>query len=190
MSPWVTTCLITQMVTCLSVKKSAISLIRIVPQKGTLYITTEMGKLTVEPLEICVIPRGIRFSVDITEFSRGWVCEIFKGHFKLPDLGPIGANGLANPRDFKAPHAWYEKVNEKFVVHNKYLGEMYECEMDHSPFDVVAWHGNYHPYKYHLSNFNTIGTVSFDHPDPSIFTVLTAPTDEPGYIEISLSLIF
>lgn len=152
----------------------------IVPQTGTLYITTEFGKLTAEPLEIVVIPRGIRFTVDITEFSRGWIVEVFKGHFRIPDLGPIGANGLANPRDFKIPHAWYEKVNEKFIVHNKYLGEMYECEMDHSPFDVVAWHGNYVPYKYHLSNFNTIGTISFDHPDPSIFTVLTAPTDEPG----------
>jgi len=136
--------------------------------------------MTVAPLEICVIQRGIRFSIDLTEFSRGWACEIFKGHFQIPDLGPIGANGLANPRDFDIPVAAYEKVSEEFTIVNKYLGEFFECKMDHSPFDVVAWHGNYAPYKYPLKKFNTMNTVSFDHPDPSIFTVLTAQTDEPG----------
>jgi len=152
----------------------------IVPQSGTLYITTEMGKMTVEQLEICVIPRGVKFSVEITELSKGWVCEIFKGHFAIPDLGPIGANGLANPRDFKVPVAYYERVKENYVIINKYLGTIYESDIEHSPYNIVAWHGNYTPYKYHLSNYNTMNTVSFDHPDPSIFTVLTAQTDEPG----------
>lgn len=136
--------------------------------------------MVVAPLEICVIQKGIRFSVDVTEFSRGWICEVYKTHFTIPNLGPIGANGLANPRDFKIPVAWYEKSDEKFTIVNKYLGKLFTCEMDHSPFDVVAWHGNYAPYKYNLMDFNVIGTISYDHPDPSIFTVLTAPTDEPG----------
>eukprot|EP00331_Platyophrya_macrostoma_P028207 CAMPEP_0176435696 /NCGR_PEP_ID=MMETSP0127-20121128/17493_1 /TAXON_ID=938130 /ORGANISM="Platyophrya macrostoma, Strain WH" /LENGTH=446 /DNA_ID=CAMNT_0017818807 /DNA_START=38 /DNA_END=1378 /DNA_ORIENTATION=+ len=152
----------------------------IVPQLGDLYITTELGKLEVKPTEIVVIPRGIKFKVDLGGFSRGYVCEIFKGHFVLPDLGPIGANGLANPRDFQTPTAAYEEGQESYTVINKFQGEMFEYEMDHTPFDIVAWHGNYYPFKYDLALFNTINTVSYDHPDPSIFTVLTCQSDEKG----------
>lgn len=152
----------------------------IVPQQGTLYITTEFGKMTIAPREICVIQRGIKFSVEITEPSRGYITEVFKGHFKLPDLGPIGANGLANPRDFKVPTACFENNEQTYTIINKYIGQLFECTIDHSPYDVVAWHGNYVPYKYNLDDFCAMNTVTFDHPDPSIFTVLTCPTDEPG----------
>lgn len=156
----------------------------IIPQVGTLDIATEFGRLTVEPQEIVVIPRGIKFSVAISESSRGYVLEIFKGHFELPNLGPIGANGLANPRDFLTPVAWFEedeaKLEASHTIINKYMQKMFTKEMDHSPFDVVAWHGNYYPYKYDLRYFNCMNTVSFDHPDPSIYTVLTCPSDEPG----------
>eukprot|EP01017_Pseudomicrothorax_dubius_P004859 TRINITY_DN1108_c0_g1_i6.p1 TRINITY_DN1108_c0_g1~~TRINITY_DN1108_c0_g1_i6.p1 ORF type:complete len:470 (-),score=100.35 TRINITY_DN1108_c0_g1_i6:167-1576(-) len=152
----------------------------IVPQTGTLYIVTEMGKMTVAPKEIAVIQRGIRFSVEITEDSRGWVAEVFKGHLRLPDLGPIGANGLANPRDFETPAAYFEEDSTEWKVIHKYQGEMFECTQDHSPFDVVAWHGNYAPYRYSLDRFCPMNAVRYDHPDPSIFTVLTCPSDEPG----------
>jgi homogentisate 1,2-dioxygenase len=153
----------------------------IVPQEGTLYIATEFGKMTVSPKEICVIPRGIRFSVEVEGPVRGYISETFKGHFKIPDLGPIGANGLANPRDFLCPSAFYEKIEAKYKIYNKYQGEMFVAEQDHSPFDVVAWHGNYVPTKYNLDLFNAMNTVTFDHPDPSIFTVLTVQSDEAGY---------
>ncbi|EGR28795.1 hypothetical protein IMG5_168310 [Ichthyophthirius multifiliis] len=152
----------------------------IVPQEGTLYITTEMGKMVVKQREICILPRGIKFSIDITQPSRGYVCEVFKGHFKIPDLGPIGANGLANPRDFECPIAFYENIEKEYKLFNKFQGKIFQSTLKSSPYDVVAWHGNYCPYKYNLDNFNTINTVSFDHPDPSIFTVLTCPSDEPG----------
>lgn len=152
----------------------------IVPQKGTLYITTELGKLVVEPTEIVVIPRGIKFSIDIEGFARGYALEVFKAHFKLPDLGPIGTTGLAVPRDFLIPTAWYEEVQEKYTIINKYAGKFFEYEQDHSPFNIVGWRGNYYPYKYNLKNFNAMGSVSYDHPDPSILTVLTVQTDEPG----------
>lgn len=153
----------------------------IVPQKGVLYITTEFGKLKVSPNEICVIQQGIRFSVDIDEPSRGYILEVFDNHFCLPDLGPIGANGLANPRDFLTPVACFENLKDvSFKIINKYQGSLFEAAQDHSCFDVVAWHGNYAPYKYNLANFNTMNTVSFDHADPSIFTVLTCPSLKPG----------
>jgi len=152
----------------------------IVPQIGTLFVNTEFGKLKVSPHEILVMPRGIRYSIDISESSRGWICEIYKGHFRLPELGPIGANGLANIRDFKAPKADYKEQEGNFMIYQKFCGKMFECEKFHTPFDVVAWHGSYYPYKYNLDDFSTINAVSFDHPDPSIFTVLTVPTDEPG----------
>ena len=154
----------------------------IVPQEGTLFIVTEFGKMTVAPKEIAVIPRGIRFSVEVEGPVRGYIAEPFKGHFKIPDLGPIGANGLANPRDFLSPVAFFEKVEASYKVYNKYQGEIFVSEQDHSPFDVVAWHGNYCPSKYNLDLFNAMNTVTFDHPDPSIFTVLTIQSDEPGYI--------
>ncbi|GFO43550.1 homogentisate 1,2-dioxygenase [Plakobranchus ocellatus] len=153
----------------------------IVPQTGTLTITTEMGKMEVAPREICVIQRGMRFSVDVKGDTRGYILEVFDDHFQLPSLGPIGANGLANPRDFLTPVACYEdrEVNQ-FTVINKYHGHLFAASQCHSPFDVVAWHGNYVPYKYDLKNFMVINSVSFDHADPSIFTVLTCPSLKPG----------
>ncbi|KAI9143238.1 homogentisate 1,2-dioxygenase-like protein [Paraphysoderma sedebokerense] len=154
----------------------------IVPQQGALDITTEFGKLFVEPNEICVIPRGVKFAVSLPHGpSRGYILEVFNGRFEIPDLGPIGANGLANPRDFQSPVAWYEeRQNVEFTIINKYLNAMWSATQDHSPFNVVAWHGNYVPYKYNLAHFNTMNTVSFDHPDPSIFTVLTCKSSTPG----------
>lgn len=136
----------------------------IVPQQGTLTIQTEMGWLEVAPNEIVVIPRGIKMSVKLAEFSRGYVLEIFKGHFELPGLGPIGSNGLANPRDFYMPTAAYEDLDGEHTVLNKYGGQLFRATMNHSPFDVVAWHGNYAPYKYNLENFCCMNSVTFDHP--------------------------
>lgn len=153
----------------------------IVPQLGALRIDTEMGRMDVAPGEICVIQRGIKFRVHLlNETARGYICENYGSTFRLPDLGPIGANGLANPRDFLTPVARYENIDGDFTVIAKFLGNLWEAPIDHSPLDIVAWHGNYAPYKYDLSTFNTINTVSFDHPDPSIFTVLTAPSEIPG----------
>ena len=152
----------------------------IVPQEGSLLIKTEMGLLKVDPCEIVVIPRGIKFSVSITTPSRGYVLEIFKGHFQLPDLGVLGANALANPRDFQTPTAYFEDRECSFTVYQKFIGKMFTSQLDYSPFNVVAWHGNYVPYKYDLRKFNCINSVSYDHPDPSIYTVLTCPSDEPG----------
>ena len=154
----------------------------IVPQQGALLITTEMGKMRVDPNEICVIPQGIRFNVAIEGPSRGYILEVFGVHFVLPGLGPIGANGLANPRDFLTPTAFYEDRDglASYKVISKYQGALYQATQHHSPFDVVAWHGNYAPYKYDLATFCPANFVSFDHADPSIFTVLTAPSTKPG----------
>lgn len=152
----------------------------IVPEMGGLTIYTELGVIEVSPGEVCCIPRGVRFRVEIGGHARGYICENYGVHFKLPDLGPIGANGLANPRDFETPVAWYEDVDGEFEQVAKFGGNLWRCAIDHSPLDVVAWHGNYAPYKYDLRRFNTIGSISFDHPDPSIFTVLTSPSGEPG----------
>ncbi|XP_050297256.1 homogentisate 1,2-dioxygenase isoform X2 [Anthonomus grandis grandis] len=153
----------------------------IVPQVGTLAIKTEFGKLEVSPNEICVLQQGMRFSVEVRSASRGYILEVFGRHFTLPDLGPIGANGLANPRDFLAPTAWYEFTdNISYQIISKYQGQLFICDQNHSPFDVVAWHGNYVPYKYELSKFMVINSVSFDHCDPSIFTVLTCQSEKPG----------
>ncbi|XP_049876118.1 homogentisate 1,2-dioxygenase [Pectinophora gossypiella] len=153
----------------------------IVPQQGTLKITTEFGVMQVAPNEIAVIQLGMRFAVDVQGPTRGYILEVFDGHFKLPDLGPIGANGLANPRDFLTPVARYHDVEiPGFKIINKYQGALFVAEQNHSPFDVVAWHGNYVPYKYDLSKFMVINSVSFDHCDPSIFTVLTCPSTKPG----------
>ena len=140
-------------------------------------IATELGVLEVAPGEICVIPRGIKFRVDLPDGpSRGYICESYGAPFRLPDLGPIGANGLANPRDFLAPVAAFEDLERDCRIVAKFLGKLWVAEIDHSPLDVVAWHGNYAPYKYDLARFNCINTVSFDHPDPSIYTVLTSPS--------------
>jgi len=153
----------------------------IVPQQGALHIFTEFGRMDVKPGEIAVIQRGIKFSVELLEKeARGYICENYGALFRLPDLGPIGANGLANPRDFQTPNAAYEDVEGDIRVAAKFLGKLWEARYDHSPLDVVAWHGNYAPYKYDLSKFNCINSVTFDHPDPSIYTVLTSPSEVPG----------
>ncbi|MGC1888655.1 MAG: homogentisate 1,2-dioxygenase [Stellaceae bacterium] len=153
----------------------------IVPQLGSLRLATELGVIAVRPGEIAVVPRGIKFRVDLPNGrARGYVCENYGALFRLPELGPIGANGLANPRDFRAPAAAFEDLDEPCEVVAKFEGNFWATELDHSPLDVVAWHGNYAPYVYDLALFNTIGTVSFDHPDPSIFTVLTSPSEVPG----------
>ncbi|WP_165191447.1 homogentisate 1,2-dioxygenase [Caulobacter soli] len=152
----------------------------LVPQQGALTLITEMGVLEAGPGHIAVIPRGVRFRVEVEGPVRGYVCENYGAPFRLPELGPIGSNGLANPRDFEAPFAAFEDVDEPTLVIQKFQGGLWAVQCDHSPLDVVAWHGNLAPYRYDLSRFNTINTVSFDHPDPSIFTVLTAPSEIPG----------
>jgi homogentisate 1,2-dioxygenase len=153
----------------------------IVPQLGKLLIKTELGNLEVAPKEIVVIPRGIKFSVTLLDDeARGYICENYGAMLRLPDLGPIGANGLANPRDFLTPQAAFEDVAGEFQVISKFGGRLWESIHDHSPLNVVAWHGNYAPYKYDMGLFNCINSVSFDHPDPSIYTVLTSPSQLPG----------
>ena len=153
----------------------------IIPQMGRLLFRTELGNIMVDSGEICVIPRGIKFAVDsIDGPARGYICENYGSPFRIPDLGPIGANGLANPRDFQTPIAAYEQLDGEFYLLNKFMGNMWQAELRHSPLDIVAWHGNYAPYKYNLAHFNCINSVTFDHPDPSIYTVLTSPTDTPG----------
>jgi homogentisate 1,2-dioxygenase len=153
----------------------------IVPELGALRLDTELGRIELEPQEIAVIPRGLRFRVTTSAHAvRGYVCENFGAPFKLPDLGPIGSNGLANPRDFLTPRAHYEDREGAHELVAKFLGRMWTAPMDHSPLDVVAWHGNNVPYKYDLRRFNTIGSISYDHPDPSIFLVLHSPSDTPG----------
>lgn len=153
----------------------------VVPQQGRLLLTTELGRLEVAPLEIAVIPRGLRFRVELPEgTARGYVCENFGAPFRLPDLGPIGSNGLAGERDFHTPVAWYEDVDGPHELVAKFMGQLWSADMDHSPFDVVAWRGNHAPYKYDLRRFNAIGSISYDHPDPSIFLVLQSITDTAG----------
>ena len=153
----------------------------IVPQQGALRLVTELGIVLVEPLHIAVIPRGVRFRVELIDGpARGYVCENRGTPFRLPELGPIGSNGLANPRDFETPAAWFEDRDAPVELIQKFQGRLWSTMLDHSPFDVVAWHGNLAPYRYDLRRFNTINTVSYDHPDPSIFTVLTSPSEVPG----------
>ncbi|MGD9560759.1 MAG: homogentisate 1,2-dioxygenase [Pyrinomonadaceae bacterium] len=183
----------------------------IVPEMGGLTIFTELGAIEVSPGEVCCLPRGLKFRVEIgartllsaspvppatasldaeaasmrtgvsaLQVARGYICENYGQQFRLPDLGPIGANGLANARDFETPVAWYEDRDSPCEIVAKFGGNLWSCATDHSPLDVVAWHGNYAPYRYDLRRFNTIGSISFDHPDPSIFTVLTSPSGEPG----------
>jgi homogentisate 1,2-dioxygenase len=155
----------------------------IVPEQGALRIATELGTVDVAPGEIALVPRGIRFAVELADEGspiRGYLCENYGAQFRLPELGPIGANGLANPRDFLAPVASYSESEGDFELVAKFAGRLWRAPIDHSPLDVVAWHGNYTPYKYDLARFNAINTVSFDHPDPSLFTVLTSPSDTAG----------
>jgi homogentisate 1,2-dioxygenase len=179
----------------------------IVPEMGGLTIFTELGVILIAPGEVAVLPRGLKFRVEIDQppaatttpsaeaaatppqtggelgtdkAARGYICENYGQQFRLPELGPIGANGLANPRDFETPVAWFEDIEKECEIVAKFGGNLWSCEIDHSPLDVVAWHGNYAPYRYDLRRFNTIGSISFDHPDPSIFTVLTSPSGEAG----------
>jgi homogentisate 1,2-dioxygenase len=151
-----------------------------VPQQGAMQLQTEFGLLDVAPGEIAVIPRGVKFKVMHTEPVSGYVCENYGAPFELPELGPIGANGLANARDFSYPLAWFEQHNNPTEIITKYAGKFWRTMAASSPLNVVAWHGNYAPYKYDLARFNTMNTVSFDHPDPSIFTVLTSPSNTLG----------
>jgi homogentisate 1,2-dioxygenase len=153
----------------------------VVPELGAVILHTELGPMRVSPGEIAVVPRGIRFRVELTDsFARGYVCENFGANFTLPERGPIGANGLANERDFLTPHAAFEERHQTVQVVNKFGGNLWAADYDHSPLDVVAWHGNYAPYRYDTANFMVIGSISHDHPDPSIFTVLTSHSDAPG----------
>ena len=153
----------------------------IVPQQGGLHLETEFGVIDVVPNEIAVVPRGVRFRVALPEgAARGYVCENFGALLKLPDLGPIGSNGLANPRDFLVPQAAYEDVEGEFELVAKFQGHLWRAPIGHSPCDAVGWHGNYAPYKYDLRRHNTIGSISYDHPDPSIFLVLHSPGEHEG----------
>jgi homogentisate 1,2-dioxygenase len=157
----------------------------IVPQHGRVRFVTELGVLAAAPGEIVIMPRGLRFRVELPDGpSRGYICENYGAMLRLPELGPLGANGLANPRDFLAPVAAYEDTKASCVLVAKFQGNLWAAAMDHSPLNVVAWHGNLAPYKYDLARFMAMGTVSFDHPDPSIFSVLTAPSDLPGAANI------
>lgn len=153
----------------------------IVPQDGRLHVTTELGRLAVAPGEVVVLPRGLRFSVALPDGrGRGYVLESYGAHFDLPALGPIGANCLASPRDFAHPVAWYEDRAVDYTVLHKFGGSLFAAKQTFSPFNVVAWHGSHAPYKYDLARFCPVNAVAFDHPDPSIFTVLTSPSPVPG----------
>ena len=152
----------------------------LVPQQGSLLVFSELGKIEVQPGEIAVIPRGMKFKVSVQGAVRGYVCENYGAHFRLPELGPIGAQGLAQKRDFQAPVAAFEERGGGCELVQKFLGKLWAAEARHSPLDVVAWHGNGAPYKYDLARFMAVNTVTFDHADPSIFTVLTSPSGSPG----------
>jgi homogentisate 1,2-dioxygenase len=153
----------------------------LVPQQGRISVTTELGVLTAAPGQVLLLPRGLAFSVALLDgTARGYVAENYGAPFRLPELGPIGSNGLANPRDFMAPQAAFEASPGACRIIKKYGGKLWCAEQAHSPFNVVAWHGNLTPYVYDTANFMTLGSISFDHPDPSIFTVLTSPSDTPG----------
>ncbi|WP_417771333.1 homogentisate 1,2-dioxygenase [Stappia sp.] len=157
----------------------------IVPQEGRIEVATELGIMEVSPKEICVIPRGMIFRVRLPDgVARGYACENYGAKFTLPDRGPIGANCLANPRDFKTPVAAFEDKDGRCRLVVKWCGEFHETTLEASPLDVIAWHGNYAPYKYDLTTFSPVGAILFDHPDPSIFTVLTAPSGEEGTANI------
>jgi homogentisate 1,2-dioxygenase len=160
----------------------------LIPQQGAVRVHTELGILGLAPGEIGVVPRGMKMRVDVEGASRGYICENYGLTFRLPELGAIGANGLANARDFVTPVAAYEDEEGDFRIVGKFLGRMWEAEIDHSPLDVVAWHGNYAPYKYDLARFNCINTVSFDHPDPSIYTVMTSPSVMAGTANVDFAI--
>jgi homogentisate 1,2-dioxygenase len=159
----------------------------IVAQKGNLRFRTEFGVIEIEPGEICVIPRGVIFRVELMGGpARAYVCENYGGAFTLPNRGPIGANCLANARDVYAPVAAYEDSEKPHTLYVKWGGELWRTKVKHSPLDVVAWHGNYYPYKYDMRRFSPVGALLFDHPDPSIYTVITSPSETPGTANIDL----
>ncbi len=161
----------------------------IVPQEGRLRLATEMGVIELEPQEIAVIPRGIRFAVTLPDGrARGYLLENYGAPLCLPELGPIGSNGLANARDFLAPVAAYEEDEGDFELIAKLGGHFWRAAIGHSPLDVVAWHGTHYPYKYDLRRYNAVGSITFDHPDPSIFTVLTSPSDTPGTANLDFAV--
>ena len=151
-----------------------------VPQQGGVRLCTELGIVDVAPGEIAVVPRGMKFCVSVSGPVRGYLCENYGPLFRLPELGPIGSQGLAQARDFLSPVAAFEDTSGTCELVCKFQGHLWATKLDHSPLDVVAWHGNYAPYKYDLARFMAINTVSFDHADPSIFTVLTSPSGQPG----------
>ncbi|TPX14910.1 uncharacterized protein E0L32_005019 [Thyridium curvatum] len=164
----------------------------VVAQHGALDIQTELGRMLVRPNEIAVVPRGIRHRVTLPDGpARGFILELYQGHFQLPELGPIGSNGLANQRDFQVPKASYdEDTSSAWRIVSKFGGNLFAAEQGHTPFDVVAWHGKYYPYKYDLGRFNAVGSISFDHPDPSVFTVLTAPSGASPGVAVADFVIF
>ncbi len=168
---------------------SADSELLVVPQEGRLRFATELGIIDLEPKEIAILPRGLVYRVEVLDGPcRGFVCENYGQKFELPGRGPIGANCLANPRDFKAPVAAFEDRETPSTVTVKWCGQFHVTEIGQSPLDVVAWHGNYAPYKYDLRTYCPVGAILFDHPDPSIFTVLTAPSAVPGTANIDFVL--
>lgn len=157
----------------------------VVPQAGRLSLITELGRLDIEPCEIAVIPRGVRLRVELPDnAASGYMLENFGLPFRLPELGPLGSNGLANPRDFLTPCAWYEDEEGDFELIAKFTGGFWRAPIPHSPLDVVAWHGTHAPCKYDLRHFNTVGSISYDHPDPCIFTVLTSHSHAPGIANV------
>lgn len=168
---------------------SADSELLVVPQTGALRFCTELGTLEIAAGEIAILPRGLLYRVELVDGpARGFVCENYGQKFELPNRGPIGANCMANKRDFKSPVAAFEDVDVASTVTIKWCGQFHRTEIDHSPLDVVAWHGNYAPVKYNLSYYCPIGAILFDHPDPSIFTVLTAPSGIEGTANIDFVL--
>lgn len=168
---------------------SADSEFLVIPQEGRLRFVTELGIIDIEPKEVAIIPRGLVYRVEVIDGpARGFVCENYGQKLDLPGRGPIGANCLANSRDFKTPVAYYEDRQAPSRVVVKWCGQFHETHIGHSPIDVVAWHGNYAPCKYDLRTFSPVGAVLFDHPDPSIFTVLTAPSGVPGTANIDFVL--
>ncbi|MFN6978603.1 MAG: homogentisate 1,2-dioxygenase [Gemmobacter sp.] len=168
---------------------SADSELLVVPQEGRLRFCTELGVIDLEPKEIAILPRGLVYRVEVLDGPcRGFVCENYGQKFDLPSRGPIGANCMANPRDFKCPVAAFEDREARSRVVIKWCGQFHETWIDHSPLDVVAWHGNYCAYKYDLRTYSPVGAILFDHPDPSIFTVLTAPSGQEGTANIDFVL--
>jgi len=168
---------------------SADSELLVVPQEGLLRFHTELGTIDLAPKEIAILPRGMVFRVEVTEGpARGFVCENYGQKFDLPSRGPIGANCLANPRDFLTPVAAFEDREVPSSVTVKWCGQFHRTEIGHSPLDVVAWHGNYAAVKYDLTTYSPVGAILFDHPDPSIFTVLTAPSGQEGTANIDFVL--